>query len=168
MLADHLHLKNACWLFWSTSWGLESEFEAVVREYLTKHVWAQTCMLPGVVQCILSLFSLSSLWVLSRSGEGGREGGGGGRDWLANPTSPMDREQMGPDTLHTNHCQGSFSCSCDRFKMTTNVYSNTRRAWRCYNHAVEKYSTCAIEITRTFLQIRCFGKVSAVCNEQTT
>lgn len=59
------------------------------------------------------------------------EGGGGCRDWLANPTSPMDREQMGPDTLHTNHCQGSFSCSCDHFKMTTIVYSNMRRvqAW---------------------------------------
>lgn len=55
------------------------------------------------------------------------EEGGGGGDWLANPTSPVDREQMGPDALHTNHCQGSFSCSCDRFKMTTNVYSNMRR-----------------------------------------
>lgn len=68
---------------------------------------AQTCMLPGDVRCTLSLFSLSSLWVLRRTGGGRGEGGGGG-DWLANPTSPVDREQMGPDSLHTNHCQRHF------------------------------------------------------------
>ncbi|KAI9516619.1 hypothetical protein NQZ68_013675 [Dissostichus eleginoides] len=52
---------------------------------------AQTRMLPGDVR---------------RSGDVRGECGGG--DWLANPTSPVDREQMGPDSLHTNHCQGGF------------------------------------------------------------
>lgn len=66
--------------------------------------------LPRDARCTLSLFSLSSLWVL-RSGderEGGWWGGGGGDDRLANPTSPVDREQMGPDSLLTNHCQRHF------------------------------------------------------------
>lgn len=70
-------------------------------------VGAQTQSLPCDVWCALSLFSLSSLWVLRRSGDGREEGCGGG-DWLAGPTSPVDREQMGPDSLHTNHCQESF------------------------------------------------------------
>lgn len=39
---------------------------------------AQTRMLPGDVRSTLSLFSLSSLWVLRRSGDGKREGSGGG------------------------------------------------------------------------------------------
>lgn len=126
-LADDLHLKNVSWLFWSASWGLESEFETAVREwYLTKYFWAQICMLPGSVQCILTVLIILSLGV-QQEWRWEEEGGGGGRDGLANPTSPMDREQMGPDTLHTNHCQGSFSCSCDRFKMTTHVYSNMGR-----------------------------------------
>lgn len=133
MLAHHLHLRNASRLLRSASRDLESESVTAVREwYLTKYVWAQTCMLPGVVQCILSLFSLSSLWVLSRSRDGRRKVVVVRRDWLANPTSPMDREQMGPDTLHTNHCKGSFSCSCDRFNTTTKVYSNTKGGNECY------------------------------------
>lgn len=37
---------------------------------------APTCKLPGDARCTLSLFSLSSLWVL-RSGDDDGEGGGG-------------------------------------------------------------------------------------------
>lgn len=37
----------------------------------------------------------------------GREGGDGG-DWLAKPTSPVDSEQMGPDSPLTHQCQGYF------------------------------------------------------------
>lgn len=36
---------------------------------------AQACMLPGDVQRTLFLFSLSSLWVLGRSGDERGEGG---------------------------------------------------------------------------------------------
>lgn len=37
----------------------------------------------------------------------GGEGGDGG-DWPAKPTSPVDSEQMGPDSLLTHQCQGYF------------------------------------------------------------
>lgn len=33
----------------------------------------------------------------------------GGGDGVAGPTSPVDGEQMGPDSIHTNHCQEDFS-----------------------------------------------------------
>lgn len=56
---------------------------------------AQTRWLPGDVQRTLSPLSLSSPWVLVETGWRSRH-------------PPMDGEQMGPDSLHTNHCQGGF------------------------------------------------------------
>lgn len=54
----------------------------------------------------------------------GGEGGEGG-DWLAKPTSPVDREQMGPDSLLTHQCQGYLGLLPCLFG--TGVYSNDSR-----------------------------------------
>lgn len=51
----------------------------------------------------------------------GGEGGDGG-DWPAKPTSPVDSEQMGPDSFLTHQCQGYFGLLQWQFR--TGVYSN--------------------------------------------
>lgn len=88
---------------------------------------AQTCMLPGDVRCTLSLFSLSSLWVLRRTG------GGRGRvvvvetGWLTqHPLWTGNRWDPTPSTQIT--AKDALACSRDRFEMTTSVYWNKRRA----------------------------------------
>lgn len=102
----------------------ESQSETVLRGWFLskrelRHA-AWCCAVHPLTRLIILFLGVKGEWRQEEEG-----GGGGGGEWLANPTSPVDREQMGPDTLHTNHCQGSFSGSRDRFKMTANVYSNT-------------------------------------------
>lgn len=51
---------------------------------------------------------------------GGECGDGG--DWPAKPTSPVDSEQMGPDSFLTHQCQGYFGLL--QWQFLTGVYSN--------------------------------------------
>jgi len=87
---------------------------------------AQTCMLPGDVQCTLSLFSLSSLWVLWGSGDVM------GAWWwwwwwwrlAGEPNIPRGQGTDGTWLpLHRLLPRKLSACSRDRFKITSNVYS---------------------------------------------
>lgn len=160
--AAHLHLRNCSSLLWShaTSWGPVLQRNAMTRAQGTRRTKRDLRHSRCPVMCgapsPCSHYPLSGCWGEVERG-GGRRWCGGGGDWLANPTSPVDKEQMGPDSLHTNHCQGGLSLLPWPFQNDNyTVYSNNSRVqgwgnerdvgeFTLYNPVVEKHE----RLTRT-------------------